>query len=69
MCGAWLIDSWPPAITTSASPLRIKRAASITAVRPDKHTLLMVTEGTFQPMPAPTALCRAGFCPAPACKT
>ena len=29
----------------------------------------MVTVGTFQPMPAPMALCRAGFWPAPACST
>ena len=63
------MDSWPPATTTVASPLRIIRAASITAVRPERQTLLMVTVGTFQPMPAPTALCRAGFWPAPACRT
>ena len=29
----------------------------------------MVTVGTFQPMPAPMALWRAGFWPAPACRT
>ena len=29
----------------------------------------MVTVGTFQPMPAPMALWRAGFWPAPACST
>ena len=63
------MDSWPPATTTVASPLRIIRAASITAVRPDRQTLLMVTVGTFQPMPAPMALWRAGFWPAPACRT
>ena len=63
------MDSWPPATTTVASPLRIIRAASITAVSPDRQTLLMVTVGTFQPMPAPMALWRAGFWPAPACRT
>ncbi len=63
MCGARVMDSWPPATTTVASPLRIIRAASITAVRPERQTLLMVTVGTFQPMPAPMALWRAGFWP------
>ena len=29
----------------------------------------MVSEGTSQPMPAATAACRAGICPAPAVST
>src|SRR6476620_3053610 len=36
---------------------------------PDRHILLMVNEGTSQPMPAATAACRAGICPAPAVST
>src|SRR6476646_10327488 len=36
---------------------------------PDKHILLIVNEGTSQPMPAATAACRAGICPAPAVST
>ena len=36
---------------------------------PDKHILLMVSDGTSQPMPAATAACRAGICPAPAVST
>src|SRR3954451_17969673 len=36
---------------------------------PDRHILLMVNDGTSQPMPAPTAACRAGICPAPAVST
>src|SRR2546429_272856 len=41
-CGAMLIDSWPPATTTSASPWAIACAPSIAACRPEPHTLLMV---------------------------
>ena len=68
-CGAFVIDSWPPATTTSASPLRIRRAASMMAASPDRHTLLIVTAGVFQVSPAAIADWRAGFCPAPACST
>ena len=39
-CGARVMDSWPPATTTVASPLRIIRAASITAVRPGEADLV-----------------------------
>ena len=60
------IDSWPPAMTRSASPDLISRAASITAVRPERQILLMVMVGTSQPIPAATAAWRAGPCPAPA---
>ena len=36
---------------------------------PDRHILLMVSEGTSQPMPAATAAWRAGICPVPAVST
>src|SRR5699024_10555534 len=68
-CGAWDIDSMPPATTTSASPEVIIRAASITAVRPDRHTLFTLCAGVAQPIPAPSAACRAGFWPEPAGST
>ena len=51
-CGAWLIDSWPPATTTSNSPARISWSASAMASMPDRQTLLMVSAGTFIGMPA-----------------
>ncbi len=36
------------------------------ASRPDRQTLLTVRAGTVMGMPARTAACRAGICPAPA---
>src|SRR6478752_6423134 len=39
------------------------------ASMPDRHILLIVSEGTSQPMPAATAACLAGICPAPAVST
>ncbi len=68
-CGAPVMDSMPPATTTSNSPARISCAASAMDSRPDRHTLLMVMAGTDIGSPAATAACRAGFCPAPACST
>ncbi len=68
-CGALVIDSWPPATTTSASPERMSRAASMIAASPERQTLLMVTVGTCQPSPAAIEVWRAGFWPAPACST
>ena len=55
MCGARVIDSIPAATTTVASPVRIIRAPSMMAVRPERHTLLMEPEWTFHGRPAPTA--------------
>ena len=60
-CGADVIDSIPPATTTSHSPARISWSASATAFSPDRHTLLMVMAGTDMAMPALTAACRAGI--------
>ena len=44
--GARLMLSTPPAITTSASPVRIMRAALATASRPEPHSRLSVAPGT-----------------------
>ncbi|CAB5356502.1 hypothetical protein IST4130_02963 [Burkholderia cenocepacia] len=68
-CGDALMFSWPPAITISASPATIAFAASITAFRPEPHTLLIVIPGTAFGSPALISDCRAGFCPEPAVST
>jgi hypothetical protein len=68
-CGAWVIDSMPPATTTSNSPARMSWSASAIASRPERQTLLSVKEGTDIGMPPATAAGRAGFCPAPAWMT
>ena len=54
-CGEFVIDSMPPAITTSYSPARIAEAAIITAFRLEPHTLLMVVHGVECGSPAPIA--------------
>ena len=54
-CGARVIDSMPAATTTVASPRRSMRAASMTAVSPDRQTLLIVALCTSHPMPAAIA--------------
>ena len=64
-----VMDSWPPATTTSNSPARISWSASAMASRPERQTLLMVSAGTLIGMPALTAAWRAGICPAPAWST
>ena len=64
-----VIDSMPPATTTSNSPALISWAASAIASRPDRQTLLIVSDGTVIGMPAATAACRDGIWPAPACST
>ncbi|SVK50567.1 Uncharacterised protein [Acinetobacter baumannii] len=61
--------SWPPAITASASPLRIACTARCTAFKPEPHTLLMVSAGVVNGSPAFSAVWRAGFCPQPAVST
>jgi hypothetical protein len=68
-CGARLIDSWPPATTSSESPLAIACAPSIAACSPEPQTLLIVIAGTMYGMPALIAAWRAGFCPTPAVST
>ncbi|MNE39360.1 hypothetical protein D3C80_1333090 [compost metagenome] len=61
--------SWPPAITTSASPQRMAWVASCRALRPEPQTLFRVSAGTLKGRPALIAAWRAGFCPAPAVST
>ena len=51
--GTLLMLSIPPATTISASPARIDWAASITALSPEPHTLLIVTQPTASGTPAP----------------
>ena len=59
----------PPATTISNSPARMSWSASAIASSPDRHTLLIVSDGTFIGMPASTAAWRAGIWPAPAWST
>ncbi len=68
-CGAWVIDSCPPATTISNSPARISWSARAIASRPERQTLLTVSAGTSIEIPAATAACRAGIWPAPAVST
>jgi hypothetical protein len=44
-CGAALMFSWPPATTIWLSPAPIACAASITALRPEPQTALIVKPG------------------------
>src|SRR5689334_9526592 len=67
--GQLLIDSMPPATATSRSPVAMPCAASITALRPDPQTLLMVSAATAFGNPPRSAACRAGACPTPALTT
>ncbi len=60
------MDSKPPATIARASPARIAWLASITALRPDPHTLFTVTAGTVAGTPPRIAACRAGAWPRPA---
>ena len=64
--GARVIDSIPPATTTSTSPARIIWSASAIAVVPDRHTLSTFSAGTSLGIPAAIAACRAVICPVPA---
>ena len=47
-----LIDSMPPATAMSMSPAAMPCAASITALRPEPHTLLIVIAATCSCEPA-----------------
>ena len=58
--------SIPPATTRSTSPQRTPCAASITAFKPEPHTLLIVSAATVGGSPARSAACRAGAWPTPA---
>ena len=58
-CGARLIPSTPPAITTSASPARTMRAAWTIASAPDPHNLFTVSPAVSTASPASSAAMRA----------
>ncbi len=53
----------PPATTMSASPAAIIWSARYTVLRPDRQTLLMLTDGVDIGMPALTAAWRLGTWP------
>src|SRR5262245_6709941 len=57
--------SCPPATMQWASPALIAWAPSITALRPEPHTLLIVTAPTLGSIPALICAWRAGACPCP----
>src|SRR5678815_2524581 len=63
MCGAFVIDSMPPATTTVAEPALIRSWPSITAFMPEPQTLLIVVQPADGGRPAPRAACRAGAWP------
>ena len=46
-CGAFVIDSIPPATITSASPARISASASARESMPERQTLLTTVAGTL----------------------
>ena len=58
-CGAWLIDSIPPARTTFASPSWINCAAEMIDCMPDPHKRFTVRAGISTGSPALSATCRA----------
>src|SRR5712691_13310670 len=64
--GQLLIDSMPPATATSMSPARMAWSAIITALRPEPHTLLIVSAATWSGSPPWSAAWRAGLWPSPA---
>src|SRR6185436_4303092 len=63
MCGAFVIDSMPPATTTVAEPALIRSWPSMIAFMPDPHTLLIVVQPTDFGMPAASEAWRAGAWP------
>ncbi len=68
-CGLALMFSCPPAMTISLSPVATAWAASITALRPEPQTALMVSAGVSLRSPDFMRAWRAGFWPAPAAST
>src|SRR5690349_16651608 len=63
MCGAFVIDSMPPATTTDADPALMRSWPSITAFMPEPQTLLIVVAPVETGMPAAIDACRAGAWP------
>src|SRR2546430_1880088 len=58
-CGAWLIDSVPPASTAWASPSMMSWAPWVIASNPEPHNRLTVTAGTSIGKPALSPTWRA----------
>ena len=63
------MDSNPPATTMSDCSKEMDCAPYTTLFNPDEHTLLIVVQGTFTPIPPLMEACLAGACPNPAPKT
>ena len=71
-CSTWgdrLMFSCPPATTISLSPVATAWAASMTDLRPEPHTALIVKAGVSLATPAFIIAWRAGFWPTPAAST
>src|SRR4051812_32233531 len=60
-CGAWLMDSVPPARTTRDSPSRTCCAAWMTASKPEPHKRLTVSAGVSIGSPARSPMWRARY--------
>ena len=63
ICGMALMDSVPAPIMMSASPVRMRAAASATACRPEAQKRLTVTPATLCGSPASSSPMRATFMP------
>lgn len=68
-CGAFVIDSNPPATTASECPRAIDCAPNTIDFNPDEHTLLIVVHGTVTGIPDFRDACLAGAWPTPADST
>ena len=66
MYGAFVIDSIPPATTTSASPRRIIWLARWIACIPERHARFRSVDGAVRGMPASLVARLAGTWPTPA---
>src|SRR5712671_2222761 len=67
--GALVMDSIPPATTTSAEWAVKRSCANIAAFMPEPHILLTVVQPAASGRPAPSDACRAGAWPWPAGST
>lgn len=69
MWGAFDIDSKPPVTTVFECPRAIDCAPKTIDFKPEEHTLLIVVQGTFTPIPPFNEACLAGAWPTPAERT
>src|SRR5215813_172495 len=67
--GALVIDSMPPATTTSKEFVASRSCANIAAFIPEPHILFTVVQPAASGNPAPSEAWRAGACPWPAGST